>query len=46
MTTLNQLSTPAALFDLPRMERNIARMQRRMGTDRSPENEDGQIYDQ
>jgi D-serine deaminase-like pyridoxal phosphate-dependent protein len=30
MTALDQLATPAALIDLPRMERNIARMQQRM----------------
>lgn len=30
MTSLPTLNTPAALIDLPRMRRNIARMQRRM----------------
>jgi D-serine deaminase-like pyridoxal phosphate-dependent protein len=30
MTSLLTLSTPAALVDIPRMERNIARMQQRM----------------
>ncbi|KAF1048162.1 MAG: D-threo-3-hydroxyaspartate dehydratase [Herbaspirillum frisingense] len=30
MTALSQLNTPAALIDIPRMQRNIARMQTRM----------------
>ncbi|HSH91015.1 MAG TPA: alanine racemase, partial [Ramlibacter sp.] len=32
MTTLAHLSTPAAIVDLPRMQRNIARMQDRMNS--------------
>lgn len=31
MTSIPDLETPAALVDVPRMQRNIARMQRRMG---------------